>query len=173
MGGLEINPGPPRRASPLEQRGPDILKAGPPQGGLAPSHIITILIIYYLSLAFLLGRAGPLKGASPLLVGPTHPCNSHLRPAYHPSVWPGIPASQIPTPVTPRPTKRSSSGARNFREDELPEFFKKDKANFEEIQNEFIVNKRVMAVDYVAFLIQNVLYIQLVQFIFGSFNMRD
>ena len=50
-----------------------------------------------------------------------------LRPKNAPSVWPGIPVSQVPTASVPeRTTQRSSSSCQNAQNDELPSFLAQD-----------------------------------------------
>ena len=54
-----------------------------------------------------------------------------LRPKNPPSVWPGIPLSQVPTAFAPeKNTQCSSSSFRNAQNDELPSFLAQDKLTF-------------------------------------------
>ena len=64
-----------------------------------------------------------------------------LRPKNPPSVWPGIPPSQVLTPSAPkRTTQRASSTLRNFQEDELKRFSYEYKVSFSTLKEE-LMNK--------------------------------
>ena len=59
-----------------------------------------------------------------------------LRPKNPPSVWPGIPPSQVPTPSAPkRTTQRTSSTFRNFQGNELERFLYEDKVSFSTLKD--------------------------------------
>ena len=90
------------------------------------------------------------------------------RPKYPPSVWDGIPASQIPTVPPPlRPTNRALSGVRSRKEDELASFIKIDKTTFSNMKDEMTMNKRTFTAPVTAFMFDSILYIQSVKFLKG------
>lgn len=65
-----------------------------------------------------------------------------LRPKNPPSVWPGIPESQVPVPFPPkRTTKKSLAESRVALNDELHEFMSSDKFDFDSLK-EALLNKR-------------------------------
>ena len=65
-----------------------------------------------------------------------------MRPKIPPSVWPGIPLSQVQTASAPeRTTQRSSSSFRNAQNDELPSFLAQDKHTFATLKDG-ILDKR-------------------------------
>ena len=56
------------------------------------------------------------------------------RPKNPPTVWPGVPASMIPTPLPqPRTTSRSSFVLRNQQPDQMDEFLKLDRVEFNDV----------------------------------------
>ena len=65
---------------------------------------------------------------------PTVKVHGKLRPKDPPSVWPGVPKSQIPSPIpVPRSTKRKTFDVRSLEEDELEKFVCSDQVSFEGI----------------------------------------
>ena len=59
-----------------------------------------------------------------------------VRPVYPPSVFDGVPRSEIPTPPPkPRPTKKSTFEARTTKVDELDAFLKQDRVEWNDIRN--------------------------------------
>ena len=77
------------------------------------------------------------------------PTNGKEQPATPPSIFEGIPASDIPSPPPPppppRPTKRSSFEVRSRMEDEIDKFKELDKVSFEEIAEEMKFGNRRFA----------------------------
>ena len=60
------------------------------------------------------------------------------RPAVPPTIFQCVPTSQVPTPAPkPRPTKRAHDPSRHNIPDEMAEFQRMDKLNFEEITGKF------------------------------------
>ena len=63
---------------------------------------------------------------------PTKSVNGKIRPVEPPSVFEGVPISQIPTPPSkPRTTKRSTFEVRTTQEDQLDKFLAADKIDWE------------------------------------------
>lgn len=84
-----------------------------------------------------------------------------LRPKHPPSVWPNVPASQIPTPApAPRTTKRSSFLERNTEEDQFDEFLKRDNVSFGEMKEKLLANERDLPVPVIAYMDGCVLHVQ-------------
>ena len=55
-----------------------------------------------------------------------------------PSVWPGVPLSQIPTTSAPKRTsKRALNAVRNVKDDELKQFLESDKINYAILKKDF------------------------------------
>ena len=89
------------------------------------------------------------------------------RPKNAPSVWLGVPLSQIPTAnPTQRTTKRSLSGIRNSIDDELDTFLKRDKVTFWDIKNKFL-NVSDHQYPVISFMIDGYVVIQSSQFFNG------
>ena len=64
------------------------------------------------------------------------------RPTNPPTVWPGVHASVIPTPVpVPRTTKKSSFDVRTVQYDEIDEFTRQDRIDFKVISHRVVDEK--------------------------------
>ena len=87
--------------------------------------------------------------------------NGKSRPKNPPSVWPNIPASQIPTSApTQRPTKRSSSHARNPDVDEISVFHDMDRLDFFSLKDTLLNQKRDFSVPFSCFLVDEFVCVQ-------------
>lgn len=90
------------------------------------------------------------------------------RPKNPPSVWPNVPACQIPTPAPPsRPTKRSSCLERNKEEDQLAAFLKSDNFTFSEVKQKLLTNERDLPAPVICFMDSCMLHIQSKKFLSG------
>ena len=68
--------------------------------------------------------------------------NGKLRPKNPPSVWPGVPSSQISTPLAPdRNTKCTLSAVRTLKNDEFSIFLLRDTLSFLKLKDE-LINKQ-------------------------------
>ena len=66
-----------------------------------------------------------------------------LRRKNPPSIWPGIPLSQIPSTSAPeRITKRAFSDVRNIQADELTVFLATDKISYPSLKKELLERKK-------------------------------
>lgn len=82
--------------------------------------------------------------------------NGKIRPKNLPSVWPGVPSSQIPTPsAVQRNIKKTSSTVRNQIADELNAFLELDKINYTNLKESLLNNKKDFICPVVAFLDEN------------------
>ena len=93
-----------------------------------------------------------------------------LRQKNPPSVWPGIPLSQVPTPSAPkRTTQRASSTLRNFQKDELECFSYEDKVSFSTLKDGLInkSKKHEHQHSVLSLVLKNCIIIQSNQFING------
>ena len=87
--------------------------------------------------------------------------NGKIRPKNPPSVWPNVPPSQIPTSLAPpRPTRRSSSEARNPDVDQVSAFHDMDNIDFLSLKDILINQKRKFDTTFSSFLIEDTLYVQ-------------
>lgn len=88
-------------------------------------------------------------------------CRGKQRPKHPPSVWPNVPASQIPTPAPPpRTTVRSSCSHRNTEQDELTAFLLSDTVTFHDLQEQLLSNKKELSIPMIAFMDSGILNIQ-------------
>ena len=96
----------------------------------------------------------------------TKSVNGKIRPKHPPTVFPGVPSSEIPTPEPlPRPTKRASFEVRTSLEDEMEKYLEKDRLSNEALV--LTVATRKFEVPVTTFLIDNVQWIQSNEFIHG------
>lgn len=87
--------------------------------------------------------------------------NGKLRPKFPPSVWPNVPASQVPTPAPPRrQTRRSTCSNWNVQPDQLQDFQKLDKLTFSELTQKLLSGDHDLKVDVIAFMDADVLHVQ-------------
>jgi len=85
----------------------------------------------------------------------------NFRPKNPPSLWPGVPASQIPsTSKTKRTTKRALSSVRNEKPDELSLFLENDKLTFQTLKVKLLESKTELRYPITSFLLDKVLYVQ-------------
>ena len=92
--------------------------------------------------------------------------NGKIRPLHPPTIFNGVPKSEIPTPgPKPRPTSRTSFEARTRQEDELNGFNETDTISFEKLTNEIRDHKFQYGVT--AFKIDDVQWIQSNEFVQG------
>ena len=90
------------------------------------------------------------------------------RPKHPPSVWPNVPASQIPNlPLPPRTTKRSSCFVMNIEEDQLEAFLKSDNITFSELKEKLLACDRDLPVPVIAFMDSDTLHLQSRKFMNG------
>ena len=69
--------------------------------------------------------------------------NGKKRPKQAPSVWPNVPASQVPTAApTPRPTKRALCFERNKQEDEIDAFLERDNVSFSQLRDKLFLSQQ-------------------------------
>lgn len=96
----------------------------------------------------------------------TKSINGRVRPLNPPSVFFGVPSSQIPTPPPkPRTTTMATSEARTTKEDELPEFTKADKVTYESLCDS--VHAHEMCAAVISYQVNNSLWIQSTDFLSG------
>ena len=96
----------------------------------------------------------------------TKSVNGKIRPKHPPTVFPGVPSSEIPTPEPlPRPTKRASFEVRTTLEDQMGKFLEADRLSNESLV--LTVATRKFEVPVTTFLIDNVQWIQSNEFIHG------
>ncbi len=90
------------------------------------------------------------------------------RPINPPSMFEGIPSSQIPTPpLPPCPTERSKSEVRNRKEDEMNEFAERDKVTFEKMVESLRTGTHEFDIPIVSFMSCGEQWIQSINFMSG------
>ena len=91
-----------------------------------------------------------------------------VRPKYPPSVWPNIPASQVPTPApVARSTSRSLSSVRNERSDEIALFHEMDAVDFLILTDTLLNKSRSFDVQFSSFCVDDILVVQSHDFFCG------
>ena len=84
-----------------------------------------------------------------------------LRPKNPPSVWSGIPLSQIPSTSAPeRTTKRAFSAVRNIQADELTVFLATDKISYSTLKKELLERKKQFQYPIISYLADDIVHIQ-------------
>ena len=87
--------------------------------------------------------------------------NGKLRPKNPPSIWPGIPSSQLPTvPPPERKTNKTSCSKRNEKSDKLSAFIEKDIVVFTILRDDLLSGKRTFLTKTTTFVIAGTLFIQ-------------
>ena len=78
--------------------------------------------------------------------------NGKSRPKDPPSIWPGVPSSQVPTSCPPpRPTKKASSSIRSVEEHELSEILSSDKVTFKSLKENLLKKSEGILSTFVMF----------------------
>ena len=87
------------------------------------------------------------------------------RPKIPPSVWPGIPISQIPTPLPRlRTSNKSLSDFRNIVTDELSTFLFADMATYDHFKDVLLNNLRTFSFPLVTYMVEKTITIQSITF---------
>jgi hypothetical protein len=94
--------------------------------------------------------------------------NKKDRPLNPPSIFEGIPSSQIPTPPPPpRPTEKCTSEIRNRQEDEIKQFLENDKVCFKIMSESLRDGKHEFDIPTVSFISCGEHWIQSIKFVSG------
>ena len=91
----------------------------------------------------------------------TKSAHGKQRPVNPPSIWPGIPSSNVPTPMpAARPTAQTSASVRSVVPDELPQFLTLDTTSYQNIIDELTQHKRQFSTPVITFVHGNIIHLQ-------------
>ena len=86
--------------------------------------------------------------------------NGKIPQKNPPSIWPGIPSSQLSTVPPPERKTNKTCIKRNEKPDELSAFIEKDKVVFTILRDDLLSGKRTFLIETTTFVIAGTLFIQ-------------